>query len=257
MVAITSDAIETQGRTPPMQLEVDNRGHRMSLTAEGGEHHEWDKPLVLKAAALGMIGGVVFHNGRVLGSFSGDEGEVILNPRLLGIGPVTIEARGVSKNGPDDSVAARPLRLAIRPPAPLVSRVDLSKKSLSRGMLLKLADGKVVPIQDTRDPKWLAAAGVKPGERYELDSTFNVAASDVYQFQIRREGELSLRVDRTVVHAGGPATASELVFAPVPLAEGSHRLQIVGRAGGTVGLQIAFGGPGAVSLEGARFRHED
>ena len=116
-------------------------------------------------------------------------------------------------------------------------------------MQLRLAGGKTVPIQETLAPTWLADAGVKPGEAVELDGVFDAAATETYQFQLWHDGDVKLAVDGRTLYDGKQGTDRER-FVPIALAEGLHRLKLVGRPGPSLRLKVLFGGQGTLSLDG-------
>jgi hypothetical protein len=120
--------------------------------------------------------------------------------------------------------------------------------------VLRLADNRVVPVQSTADPSWLSLNGVGPGQPYAFQGFFDVDADDVYQFQFWHTGGLSLAIDDKVFYNAkeGDYTLRYVVAA---LAKGQHRLTVAGQTGNDTKLRILFGGPGAQSLTGTRFRH--
>ncbi len=253
LVAIEAGPIETQGRTV-VPVWVDNQGHTIEFSATPAARVRWDEKLVLKAKAPGMQGVAFFHNARLIGRLDQAEGQIEVNPRLFGTGPVLLRAVGLSRGGAIDCVHARPIEMRIQAakPLPALKKPDPSK--LVPGMLLKLASGKVVPVQETIQPDWLAQAGVQPGEAFELQGYFLVPKEDIYQFQVWHTGELKLTVDGTTILPAATGKFRER-FAPVMLAAALHYLKITGRAGDPSSLRVLFGGPGTRSLDAAVFRH--
>jgi hypothetical protein len=253
VVAIESGPIESQGRLV-VPIAVENRGRSIEFTASAQKSIAWDEPLKLNAKAPGMVGVLFFHNGRLLGKTRGEEGEVVLNPRLFGSGPVVIEALGIARGGPQEYVRARPMHLTVKPGTALAA---LKKTPpLVRGLVLKLAGGKTVPVQETGKPDWLSLDGVREKETYELSGYFDAPLEDIYQFQVWYFGDLKLSVDGHVLHDGRAGDYRQK-FLPVPLAAGVHRLVISGKAADRVQIRVAFGGPGALDINGATFRHTD
>ena len=195
IVAIAQDAIESQGRQI-VGIWIDNHGHSLKFDASTHDA-QWDQPLTLKAEAPGMDGVVFFNNGRVIGRFNGASGEATVEPRLLGIGPVMLQAVALSRESGSEQVWAKPLQISVKPSAMLPGLAERLENRLTRGLLLKVSGGQPVPIQETHDPNWLAAAGVKPRDEFSLEAYFNAPADDMYQFQVSYNGELAVQVDNS------------------------------------------------------------
>jgi hypothetical protein len=107
-------------------------------------------------------------------------------------------------------------------------------------------------VESTRPRDWLAKAGVKDGQSFTLEGCFDVPADDVYQFQVRFVGELSLEVDGQPL---GEVRGTGWSFLPVALKAGTHRLRVSATPKGKPELELRFGGPGALSVGADRFRH--
>ncbi len=252
VVGIEAGPIESQGRAI-FGVVVKNHDLAAQLATMPTGTARWDETLKIRARAPSMSEIFIMHNDRALGRITGEQGQVDVNPRLLGLGPVTLQAVAVKRDGTPARIASAPLHLTIEPPKPLPALPD-QPTNLARGLLLKLADGKTVPVQETVNPAWLAGNGVEANQPFSLQAIFDVPIDDVYQFQVWHFGDLKLTVDSSVVYnvQGGDYTQK---FAPVSLAAGKHRLTIAGRTAEDTRLRILFGGPGALSLNGATFRH--
>ena len=275
IVTIAAGLVETQGRAI-LRVGVDNSGRTIEFTADpaappaaqtaaekkgtpGKEKTpersaRWDETLLLAAKAPGMAEIFFSCNGRVLGRKDGAEARLKINPRMLGTGPVTLQAFARAPQETWAGVQSQPIDLTIQANVPLPAWQLPRGVTLVRGMRLRLAGGKSVPIHETLKPTWLADAGVKPGEAWELDGVFDAAATDTFQFQLWHDGDVKLAVDGRTLYEGKEGSDREH-FVPIALAEGFHRLKIVGRAGPKERMQILFGGPGTLSLDGTRFRH--
>lgn len=258
LVGIGTTAIETQGRIT-ITVIIANRGRRIALTSSASTGSvRWGEKLKLTAkvsrpaSAQPQIGIVFTHNGRLLGKAAGDSAQVELDPRLLGLGPVQLQAIGVGREGPSHHVMSSPLQIKIDPPAPQAAMRG-SNGELLRGMQLTLPGPQTVPIQETRKENWLAEAGVKPGNAFTLRGIFEVDRNEVYQFQVAHGGALELRVGNSVLYREARGDFRRQ-YVPISLAKGRHELVVTGKAGDQVQLQILFGGPGATSLDGVRFR---
>jgi hypothetical protein len=251
VVAVDSGPIETQGRVT-IPILVDNQGRSALLATRPEKTVRWGEALQVAARASGAKQIHVLNNGRLLGTINGEEGQLQVDPRVLGLGPVGLQAIAITGSGARDRVVPPPVQIEVQPATalPAIARLDGSLP----GMQLRLADQKLVPVQETRDPGWLAASGVGPEQPFVFQGNFVVEAEDVYQFQLWHYGELQLAIDNQPVFRAKDGKYQQK-YVPVNLAAGQHRLTVTGRAGKDVKLRILFGGPGALILDGQRFRH--
>ena len=262
-VAITADFLETQGRQV-VPVIFNNYQQSVELSVDK-QDVRWDETLTLTIKAPGLAGGIVFANGHVIGNFKGEQGDIQVSARELGIGPISFLAVGISNDKPPKATTAKPVRLNIQANVPLPA---LKPQSLARGIRLQTAGQKSVPVQETQSADWLRTAGVKPEEAFALEGFFDVspaakntvarAAADlssqcIRQFQVRYTGALKLTVDDVVLHEGKEGDDKQ-IFLPIALAPGLHRLRIAGRAGAEVKLQVRYGGEGTQSINGNQFR---
>jgi len=258
VVAIAAGPIETQGRAI-IPIVVDNRGRTASMATRPAESVRWGEALQVAVRAPGARQIAVLNNGRLLGTIAGAEGQLKVDPRVLGLGPVDLQAVGLFGAGPLERVVPPPVRVTVNsaPPLPAQPR---PKESMLPGMVLKLANDRLVPVQDTRDPAWLAANGVGPDQAFALQGYFTVAGDParpidlVHQFQVAHYGELQLAIDGQALYRGRDGKFDTRLL-PVALAPGLHRLTVTGKTGTDVKLSILFGGPGALSLTGREFQH--
>lgn len=253
VVAIAAGALETQGRAM-VNVQVDNKQSSAQVSTVPADKVRWDETLTVRAKAAGMKQIYIVHNGRPLGMISGEEGEVAVNPRTLGLGPIELHALAIGSGGLQERVAATPVAISIEPPRALPALKD-PPASLAPGIALKLANDKIVTVQETRDVAWLEFAGVNQNQNFTAQAFFDVPGTDVYQFQLWHYGQLKLVVDGFSVYDGQQGNFQQK-FVPLALAAGRHRLTLTGRTASDVKLRILFGGPGAVSLSGKTFRHQ-
>jgi len=212
----------------------------------------WDQTLKIRMRSPGAQQMVLSHNRRSLGQVRGAEGEIELDPKRLGLGPVELQAVA-SHDGGKLAVQSLPVLLTIEPPVPLPAIAAPGK--LANGLALQLASKKAVVVQETREPNWLSTAGVAANETFVLQGFFEVDSDDVYQFQVWHYGDLKLSVDGKSQYLGQKGSYEQR-FIPVSLAKGMHRLTVSGRASSDPRMRILFGGPGTLSLDGKKFRHQ-
>ncbi len=252
VVAFEAGPIETQGRaTIPVMVENDGRSAALATSPTGKVR--WDQTLLVAAKSVGAKRVYVLNNGRLLGAINGESGQLKVEPRLLGLGPVGLQAIAVFGNGYRDRVVPAPVELQVESAPPLAA-LSRPTKELAAGLLLRLPNNEVVPVQNTKDPSWIATVGVGPNEPFVFQGYFQVPASQVYQFQLWHYGSLELSVDDQKLYSGTDGKYLQQ-FVPVSLAVGLHRVTVSGRTGGNSRLRILFGGPGARSLDGRRFQH--
>ena len=249
VVAIQSSPVESQGRLI-VPIIVDNHGRRVEVAATPKNRVRWDQRLTIQAKAPGAIGIAVLHNGRLVGKIQGGEGSAVIDPRSLGLGGVRLET--VALRSARERVIGPPIRVTVTPPKAMAPVLPGERK-MTRGLRLKLTGGDAVTIQQTRTPKWLAEAGVKPNETFELSGYFESPQLELAQFQIRHRGGLKVVVDNVVLYEQNIGDY-ERRFLPVMLEAGVHRLVVSGRAADEVQLEILFGSRGTSSIDGQRFR---
>ncbi len=252
VVAVESGPIASQGRAV-IPVTVDNQGHRATMTTQPSGKVRWGQTLTVDLKAPGMKQIYVLNNGRLLGQVTGEQGQVKLNPAVLGLGPVGLQAVAVSGTAYRDRVTPAPVEITVEPPAPLPA-VTPPRGELVPGLLLRLANNRIVPIQTTADPGWLGVAGVGANEPFIFQGYFDVDDTEVHQFQLWHNGSVKLQVDGKTLYNVNDGKYQPR-YIPVNLAKGLHRLTVSGRSGVGSKLRILFGGPGSVSLNGQRFRH--
>lgn len=253
IVAIAKDLIETQGELI-LPVNVSDHGRQVEVTPLAEGSVVWGRTLRLSARLRGASAISFLHNERVLATIHGAEGEVEIDSRKLGLGPVALQAVGVIGD-PDSGVrvTSQPIMVRVLPP-PALAALELPPNAdwWSPGIELTPEGGEPVTIESTRPNDWLAKAGVKQGQSFSLTGHFDVPTEDVYQLQVRTDGEVVLAVDATQV---GKAGGDKWKLLPVSLAAGTHKLTLRGTAGGRSRLDLRFGGPGALSVGADRFRH--
>jgi hypothetical protein len=251
VVAIDATPVETQHRLV-VPLVVNNRGRRVTLAAPGGEQVRWDQPVVVDASAAGadVIG--IFHNGRRLATIERDRGAAELLPRDLGRGPVSISAVATIDGM---EVRSAPMELTVPPPDPLPALAE--PVGLVAGLLLKPGEREAVVVDQTTKRTWLSDHGLKPGEQFRLTALFEADHEDLYQFQLRSNGAVELKIDdkRLFQQAAIADGGAQWRFVPAALKAGFHRFELIGTAAEKPTLEIRFGRRGTQSVDAGGFRH--
>ena len=252
VVAIAAGPIASQVRVI-LPVTVDNHQQSIQFALTPAEKVRWGQTLKARVAAPGMKQLLLIHDARVVGRVSGEQGEIDVNPRQFGIGPVTLQAVAMSGNAAAERVWSAPARITVQPGAPLPA-LSNPPAQRCRGLVLQLPDRSVLRVDETSDPAWLSLKGIRANQPFVVQGFFDAEKTDVYQFQLWHYGDAKLSIDGHTLYDGQKGDYSQK-FVPVALAAGMHRLTLTGRTANDVKLRILFGGPGATSLSRDRFVH--
>ena len=248
ITALGTDGPLTRGSVR-IPVVVKNGTTEMRVTAPPATV-PWDRPIEITASAPGAKTIRFFQNIDEVARIEGESGIARIDPRMLGQGPVRIQSLAVFSDS--KQILGEPITVRVKPPAALPARAAASRMVCVDGFTVTTAAGKKSIVQKA-DGDWLKNAGVQDGETFGIEAWFNVAATDVYQFQLRGAADLRISVD------GLPQSwphGSEWWFVPVHLEGGRHSVRIEGKAGGER-LDVRFGGPGSRRLDGAHFQHPE
>ena len=252
IVAIVGDEIATQGNLVT-GFVVGSRGRPLKVTRPRRADVTWGETVEIAASLEGAEKIIFLHNGRELASASGDKAAAKIDTRRLGLGPVEVQAVAqVKAGGRPTLIAARPIALTIGPPAPLPPVEPPKDEPLADGLKLTWGPDKSAIVMNMHGRGALSASGVEKGGEFQLEGYFDAEADDVYQFQVQFHGDLRIEIDGRPLDIGKRRAWR---FAPVSLAKGTHYFRATGKVTGSRSIDIRFGGPGAKSLDGARFRH--
>lgn len=272
-VAVASGPVATRGFCV-MPVVLANHGQALKVTVPAAKEVAWGTPLKTSASMPGAREIRFLHNGRALASVAGEKGDVTIDTARLGLGPVAIQAvahmppTGGAPGAPAPSatsadtaktsvaegtlVAAAPVEMDIIPPTALPAQPKPPEGETAKGLVLELPGGKRMLIESTRDGAWMTKAGLDKGQAFTLDGWFTAPRQEVYQFQVRPAGEMTVAVDGREI---GRAPGGRWTMLPVHLAQGPHRLTVTGVFEGRPSMDIRFGGPGAAPLDAERFSH--
>lgn len=252
VVAVDDTPIATQGREV-LLVSTANHGRQIGFQASHDERVGWDEQLTLSIVASDAARVEVRHHRRVVGSLEGSTGEIAVDPRTLGYGPVLLHVVALDAEGQVLAMAA-PLAIMVIP-RPIMPALALDASRFPKGVRLRTASGPPVPIADAAAGRWLEEAGIKPGQGYALEGFFEVPVDDVYQFQVSYLGDLALLVDGREVFSASEDTYRHLTYIPLTLAAGTHSVQFRGTAGSTPRLELRFGGPGSYAVGARQFHY--
>lgn len=268
LVGVTADPIETQGHAI-VPVAVSNRGLVVEAKASAAKVG-LDQSVSVEVKMAGAKAIVLEQNGRRLATIAGPSGRAEIPASQLGLGSVAIQPIGLlsgisAPNAPGrsdepeaisgllraaDMCVGTPVRLEIIPPQPLPALSQRPPRLLP-GLLLTRPGQSSVIVEQTKDGDWLSKH-VKPGQEFVLEGYFDVAAEEVYQFQLQATIHVETLVDG---HALTQPAGNGLKYLPVSLDAGAHRLTVKGRGAEKATFDLFFGGPGARRIAADRFRH--
>jgi hypothetical protein len=251
IVAIETSPIASQGRAI-MPITTANHDLKVRLQLEGASP-TWGVPLRLIADAPGAAQILLYQETRLLGTSQGEAASWQFPAEVFGVGVTRMRAVAISNQG---GAVSEPLYVEIAPPPPLAPQTPVpDPQRLVDGMMLATSDQKTSVITDTSAPLWLRSAGVQPNQDYQLTGFFEVLREDLYQFQIRHDGNVTVLLDGREFLSSPDGSVRQTRYLPVPLLPGIHHVTIRGRAGDVAMLDLRYGGPGALRVDGSRFRH--
>ena len=250
LVAVAAGMIETRGQTV-LPFNVSNHDRLAMISIPLEVPHLLDQPLTVTAEARGACRIEIQHNARILTTIQGERGQATIDPRVLGLGSIRLQAVGYWEEGATGPVASTPCFLQIDAPTPLPALDIKFADTLEPGLLFTRDDATPLVIQHTRGG-WLSKSGGMPGEQFELVGYFQVPIEDVYQFQVRSNADPEIHVDGKLL--GQPVDKAWHLL-PIPLQAGWHKLRIIGRIRVNPELELRFGGPGAISVASDCFQH--
>jgi hypothetical protein len=255
VVAVAADSVETQSRAL-LPFVVDQHGETVTLNpaANGSEPVRYGESCVVRAEAPGGTTIKILHNSRVVGTISAAAGTCPVDTRILGIGPVTLQA---SARLNARTCFSRPVTVNVLPPPPLPAVTDVPTARLAEGIQVRLDDDPPLVVTDTRNANWLSKLHRGSARAITLSAVFECPEDDLYQFQFQGNSVTSLAVSGRVIWTADtpPPQSVGWTMVPVSLERGWHRLRLEGMTGRTPSLQIRFGGRGTRSLDGKRFQH--
>jgi uncharacterized protein (TIGR03790 family) len=252
VVAVEASPIRSQGRAiVPLVVNNHDRTCRLTSTSmsKSGNKIRWGQPLRLRVFSPGSSQILIYHNRELVGRIKGASGQVTVDARPLGYGPIQLVALGLGAGGRRPFALSAPLNIEVLPSRPMPAIAPPEGVVLVPGLQLQLADKTRVAISGTSSNNWLRSAGVKQGESFVLSAYFDVASEGVYQIQARQNGDLKVAIDGRVVFSTAPekhgekdARAFAQRYIPFSLAAGMHRVDIEGRPLRGMQSQLRFGG---------------
>ena len=116
VVAVDSAAIQTQGHLT-LPFSVNNNEKQVEFSIQPSDSVGWNEKLVVTASCPGSLEIVIFQHRRVLAKIEGDQGQAEIDPRLLGMGQITLYCIATGPTDTPGYVTAKPLRVHVTPPS--------------------------------------------------------------------------------------------------------------------------------------------
>ena len=255
IVATDDSPLETQGRYS-RAVRVNNHGRSITLQLVGDARPVFGKPIRLAVNSSAGTAVHIFHETRRIGGLPITSGNIDIDSRILGHGPVRLRAVATEGDRTESLAISEPLELVIAP-SPLLPAQKTPAGRLHAGLEFQLVGGRKLAIEDTSPLDWLMTAGAKGGSNYKLSGLLEVPADDTYQLQFTHGGPISIHVDGQKYYEGNvpDSAASTWHYLPLALARGWHRIEINGQTSATPRLELNFGGPGAWPAGARQFKH--
>lgn len=114
VLASGNDAVESIGRWTSMVSVVNAETNLRPKLVSPPSTHPFEQPLVMEASCPGATEISVTHLGRVVATIAGDHGKLILQPRELGFGIVSLKPLATIDNG--KSISGDAITIAIQVP---------------------------------------------------------------------------------------------------------------------------------------------
>ena len=153
VVAVDDSPLEIQGRSS-VEVVVNNHEHAVLLKLLNDEVKYGQPVQVHVEGTAGTSQVAVFQASRGVARLKGQSGEIKLDSRVLGMGPVRLQA--VSLDSSDKPLAiSAPAALSIEPDDPLPGQRPPKGKQTFPGLALTLASGRRVEVVDTGPFDWL------------------------------------------------------------------------------------------------------
>lgn len=218
------------------------------------EQARFGESVEIELACAGAKGIELLHEATSLGRVRGGQGTISVDTQRLGMGPARLFVQ-VQGAGGKPILMSAPKMIEVTAPPTLVNSRPPASATLVRGMKLNWK-AESTTVMSSVEPDWLAQAGVPAGTPFTLTAWFDAVHSDVYQFQIRFNGKLTLKVDDREIFSRDSAKFKEQFYAPVSLKAGLHFLEITGQSDAQPPrCDLRFGDTPVDYLNGERFRH--
>jgi hypothetical protein len=253
VTAVGPQPIETRG-TAIREIRVANSERTVELKRTGTGLVRWGETLKLEARASDALGIALTQGTRRLAVLQRSEGVFEIDPRVLGRGPVTLQAVAIGKIGPSSNVISASLELDIEPNDPSPTYAVPPGSTFRPSMSLVTGGGKRRIVTGLVEPDWLEALGVAAGDTFTQTGFLTVDEDGVYQFHLSHNLDLRLLVDDVEIgRFDRPSTESD--YAAAVLRRGLHKIELRATVRTEPRLDIRFGLRGTRRLQPVSMTH--
>ncbi|MFM8250478.1 MAG: hypothetical protein ACKOBW_02645 [Planctomycetota bacterium] len=215
---------------------------------EDGELNR-DAPFEFELKCAGAKEISLRHQGRELAKVVGESGRVMVDPRSLGPGPISIQPLATIGDRQVYGRRRRWVLPASAARAPLSAEQIKATADRPAGLRLRVGDGAWMTSTESRGD-WLQKLNAKPGESVTLEWDVQAAVEALYQLQwTGRVKMVELLVNDQPVT--WPVHGSWR-YVPVRLAAGNHRLTLRCQLEENPTLELRWGTRGTTWLKSVR-----
>jgi hypothetical protein len=225
-----------------------NHGQGVTIAKKPAPKAAWGQKIAIELSCEGATSIEVLHFDRAIAKQNGAKATIEIDTTGLGMGRVELRPVGVMSDG--TRVRGAAIRCEITDP--VTRRAINTPAGAQKGLKLVAGGRAPVTVLDTFGADWIAAAGVKEGEEFELSGVFEAGRADLYQLQLRTNSAATIEID------GQPALLSDgwtWRYAPVQLAQGRHELKLRGKASRDPRVDLRIGAAGTWHPSEQRFSH--
>lgn len=211
-------------------FDVAGRGATLSLTRVGAGPIRWGTQVEFEVQGSGLPAGakiVVAQGTRGVKILDAPQRFTLADPKLLGLGPITLQAFAVTEAGGATGAISPPLEMTIEP----------NELSESQG-------AAELPLLE----RVLPATGLTKNEPFQFDGFVAAPEDGVYQFHLRHALKLAIAVDGRTIYTADAARPT-LDYVPIALKAGRHKVALAGATKDDPNLDIRFGLRGVQRLK--------
>lgn len=247
IVATLNDAPKTRIRRDVV-LSFANHGQSVAVVKKPVPKVAWGQMIAMELACEGAASIQVLHFDRAVAKQNGAKATIEIDSSALGMGRVELRPVGVMSDG--TRVQGQAIKVEITDP--VTRHAGNTPAGAQKGLKL-VADGRApVTVLDTFSADWIATAGVKEGEEFELSGVFEAGRADLYQLQLRSNSAATIEIDGRPALSGGEWNWR---YAPVQLAQGRHEMKLRGKASRDPRVDLRIGAAGTSRPSEQRFTH--
>lgn len=247
VVATLNDAPKTRIRRDVV-LSFANHGQSVTIAKKPAPKVAWGQKIAMELACEGAASIEVLHFDQAVAKQNGANATIEIDSGALGMGRVELRPVGVMSDG--TRVQGPTIKVEIADP--VTRHAGNTPAGAQKGLKLVAGGRAPVAVLDTFSADWIATAGVKEGEEFELFGVFEAGRADLYQLQLRSNSAATIEIDGQPALSGGEWNWR---YAPVQLAQGRHELKLRGKASRDPRIDLRVGGAGTSHPSEQRFTH--